>query len=134
MIGEVMASDWDITAWDIHHADRSEVVDSGLSPPVVGSGVQWETVVGGSVGGVLLLLAVVVLAVKRDAAVVVDILQRIRSLLTACITLLQPRTTATAPDPSPAHPPPPHGNNHTDSFLIQWNARIREQGRRTTYV
>ena len=129
-----MASDWDVTAWDLHHADQSEAVDSGLSPPVDGGGVEWETVVGCGVGGALLLLTVVILVVKRDAAVVADFLQRLRSLLTAILTLLQWRASDTTPAHVAPPPPPPHGRNFTDSFLIQWNERIRNQEGRTTYV
>ena len=105
------------------------------------AGVDWAGVGGGSFGALVCLVVVVVLVAKRESERVRDILERVSALLAACTALIQRHQ---GPDLAPSLQPPPsapHGRNFTDSFLVQWNARVQEarvqdtvRGARSQYV
>ena len=96
---------------------------------------------GGSFGALVCLVVVVVLVAKRESERVREILERVSALLAACTALIQRHQ---GPDSAPSLQPPlpaPHGRNFTDSFLVQWNARVQEarvqdtvRGARSQYV
>ena len=104
------------------------------------AGVDWAGVGGGSFGA-LVCLVVVVLVAKRESERVREILERVSALLAACTALIQRHQ---GPDSAPSLQPPlpaPQGRNFTDSFLVQWNARVQEarvqdtvRGARSQYV
>ena len=110
-------------------------------PSVDPAEVDWAGVGGGSFGALVCLLVVVVLVAKRESERVREILERVSALLAACTALIQRHQ---GPDSAPSLQPPlpaPQGRNFTDSFLVQWNARVQEarvqdtvRGARSQYV
>ena len=110
-------------------------------PSVDPAEVDWAGVGGGSFGALVCLVVVVVLVAKRESERVREILERVSALLAACTALIQRHQ---GPDSAPSLQPPlpaPHGRNFTDSFLVQWNARVQEarvqdtvRGARSQYV
>ena len=118
------------------NASYLDVIDSvhgqsGQPMPEGDEDVDWVAD-GGSI------VIVVVLVVKRDAESVAAALQRLTTLLetvTASLTRVRQRRRAFAAPIRPATPAP-HGENFTDSFLVQWRAvmRDRAQEARSVYV
>ena len=110
-------------------------------PSVDPAEVDWAGVGGGSFGALVCLVVVVVLVAKRESERVREILERVSALLAACTALIQRHQ---GPDSAPSLQPPlpaPQGRNFTDSFLVQWNARVQEarvqdtvRGARSQYV
>ena len=111
------------------------------TPSVDPAEVDWAGGGGGSFGGLVFFVVVVVLVAKRQSERVREILERVSALLAACTALIQRHQ---GPDSAPSLQPPlpaPQGRNFTDSFLVQWNARVQEarvqdtvRGARSQYV
>ena len=106
-------------------------------PSVDPTEVDWAGVGGGSFGGLVFFVVIVVLVARRQSERVREILERVSALLAACTALIQrhERPELTPPPQPPL--PVPHGQNFTDSFLVQWNARAQEarvQGARRVYL
>ena len=110
-------------------------------PSVDPAEVDWAGVGGGSFGGLVFFVVIVVLVARRQSERVREILERVSALLAACTALIQRHQ---GPDSAPSLQPPlpaPQGRNFTDSFLVQWNARVQEarvqdtvRGARSQYV
>ena len=117
---------------------ESTHIPSGQPTPMVDSEVvDWAGVGGGSFGALVCLVVVAVLVARRQSERVREILERVSALLAACTALIQrhERPESTPPPQPPL--PAPHGQNFTDSFLVQWNARTQEarvQGARSVYM
>ena len=90
------------------------------------AGVDWAGVGGGSFGGLVFLVVIVVLVARRQSERVREILERVSALLAACTALIQRQQTPDLAPPTPAPSAAPHGLNFTDSFLVQWNARVQQ--------
>ena len=88
--------------------------------------VDWAGVGGGSFGALVCLVVVAVLVARRQSERVREILERVSALLAACTALIQRQQTPDRTPPTPAPSAAPHGRNFTDSFLVQWNARVQQ--------
>ena len=96
------------------------------TPSVDPAEVDWAGVGGGSFGGLVFFVVVVVLVARRHSERVREILERVSTLLAACTALIQRQQTPDRTPPTPAPSAAPHGRNFTDSFLVQWNARVQQ--------
>ena len=117
--------------------DETHLPSGQPTPWVDSEVVDWAGVGGGSFGALVCLVVVAVLVARRQSERVREILERVSALLAACTALIQrherPKSTPPPQPPLPA----PHGQNFTDSFLVQWNARTQEarvQGARSVYM
>ena len=106
---------------------ESTRIPSGQPTPMVDSEVvDWAGVGGGSFGALVFLVVVAVLVARRQSERVREILERVSALLAACTALIQRQQTPDLAPPTPAPSAAPHGRNFTDSFLVQWNARVQQ--------
>ena len=117
--------------------EQTQILSSQPTPWVDSEVVDWAGVGGGSFGALVCLVVVAVLVARRQSERVREILERVSALLAACTALIQrhERPESTPPPQPPL--PVPHGQNFTDSFLVQWNARAQEarvQGARRVYL
>ena len=102
------------------------------TPSVDPAEVDWAGVGGGSFGALVCLVVVVVLVARRQSERVREILERVSALLAACTALIQRHQRPELTPPPQPPPAAPHGRNFTDSFLVQWNARVQEARVQTT--
>ena len=96
------------------------------TPSVDPAEVDWAGVGGGSLGGLVFFVVVVVLVARRHSERVREILERVSTLLAACTALIRRQQAPDLTPPTPAPSAAPHGRNFTDSFLVQWNARVQQ--------
>ena len=107
------------SAWDVFEELHGA---SGQPDHEVVAGTDWVVVGGGGGCGLVVLLAML-LVVKKKTELVRDILERVSSLLTICVTALRTRVHGPTPSTTAPAPAPPNGRNFTDSFLVQWYSR-----------
>ena len=96
------------------------------TPSVDPADVDWAGVGGGSFGGLVFLVVIVVLVARRQSERVREILERVSALLAACTAIIQRQQSPDLAPPTPAPSAAPQGRNFTDSFLVQWNARVQQ--------
>ena len=96
-------------------ADTRDVV-------VIEEGVHVGVVVGGGVGGVLLVLLTVALAVKRGAEVVELVVRHLSTLFTACARVRGQGNVNQPPTPPPRPTTFPVPRNLTDEEVVRARA------------